>query len=190
MGLSIRWPGLAYGPVSRVFNLDPLHLIEAHFVAPPIIEQGGVCDGVVGHRGGILRRPAIFQIRHDPRRPKAMVISVCAGHRGTKVARYSSISSHAECPLPAKCRTPTAVTPTRPDGTPGSASHEALEIHCAKLGGDLATVRMSLPMSVDPASSRDRRVAPGDDVMPTGAKPDRPQTPPPSPPTRGGEKRA
>jgi hypothetical protein len=45
-------------------NRNPLHLIEAHLVAPAIVELGGAGRGVVRH-GGTFEHTAVFQVRRD-----------------------------------------------------------------------------------------------------------------------------
>lgn len=55
-----------YTPLWCIFSrhslyLDPLGLVEADFVVPPVIKLGGSCAGMIGHEGGILQRPPYFK---------------------------------------------------------------------------------------------------------------------------------
>ena len=51
------------GNVSKfapALNQNPLDLVEAHFVAPAVVELGGAGAGMVGHRCGLLQRAAVL----------------------------------------------------------------------------------------------------------------------------------
>jgi hypothetical protein len=52
---------------------DPLHLIEAHFLAPPIVELRRSRAGMVRHLRRLLQRAAVLQIRRDPGCPEAVI---------------------------------------------------------------------------------------------------------------------
>src|SRR5258708_4573202 len=54
-------------------NRNPLHLVEAHVVAPAIVGLRGAGRGVVRHRGGVFQRAAVFQIRRDTGRPEGVI---------------------------------------------------------------------------------------------------------------------
>src|ERR1017187_7372142 len=51
----------------------PFDLIEAHLVAPPVIELRRPGAGMVGHGRGLLQRPAVLEIGRDAGRPETVV---------------------------------------------------------------------------------------------------------------------
>jgi hypothetical protein len=55
----------------------PLDLVEADFVASPVIELGRTRGSVVSHRGGLFERTAILEIGSDPGRSEAVVTELC-----------------------------------------------------------------------------------------------------------------
>jgi len=76
------------GNVSKfapALNQNPLDLVEAHFVAPAVVELGGAGAGMVGHRCGLLQRAAVLEIGRDARRPETVVadLGLDAGRRGS-----------------------------------------------------------------------------------------------------------
>jgi hypothetical protein len=54
-------------------NENPLHLVERHFLGSAVVELRRAGAGVVRHLRGLLKRPAVFEIRRHARRPKRMV---------------------------------------------------------------------------------------------------------------------
>jgi transposase len=64
---------------------DPLHLIEAKFLAPPVIELRRAGAGVVRHLRRLLQRPAIFQVRRDAGRAET-VVAEFGGNAGRRRA--------------------------------------------------------------------------------------------------------
>jgi hypothetical protein len=52
---------------------NPLHLVEAHVVAPAIVKLRGAGRGVVRHRGGVFERATVFQIGRDAGRPEGVI---------------------------------------------------------------------------------------------------------------------
>jgi hypothetical protein len=48
-----------------VLQDDPLDLIEAHLVAPAIVELRGARRGMVRHRRGLFERAAVLEIGRD-----------------------------------------------------------------------------------------------------------------------------
>jgi hypothetical protein len=54
-------------------NRNPLHFVEAHLVAPAIVELRGAGRGVVRHGGRIFERAAVFQIGRDAGRPEGVI---------------------------------------------------------------------------------------------------------------------
>ena len=60
-------------PRGCFLNRNPLHLVEAHFVAPAIVELRRAGRGMVCHRRSVFERAAIFQIGGDARCPKGVI---------------------------------------------------------------------------------------------------------------------
>ena len=54
-------------------NPNSLDIVGAHLFLPPIIKLRRARAGMVGHQRGLLKRPAVLQIRGDARRPKRVV---------------------------------------------------------------------------------------------------------------------
>ena len=46
---------------------------RTHLVALAVVELRGAGRGVVGHRGGVFERAAVFQVRGDAGRPKGVI---------------------------------------------------------------------------------------------------------------------
>jgi len=59
--------------VRRRSNQYSLHFVERHFLGAAVVELRRACAGMVRHLRGLLKRPAVFQIRCDASRPKRMV---------------------------------------------------------------------------------------------------------------------
>ena len=57
----------------RKSNQNALHLVQAHVVAPPVVELGCPRGGVVRHGGGLFERAAVLEIGRDARRPKRVI---------------------------------------------------------------------------------------------------------------------
>src|SRR5271155_2560595 len=57
----------------RWSNHNSLDLIEAHLVAPAIVELRRARRGMVPHRSGLPERAAILEIGGDPGRPEAVI---------------------------------------------------------------------------------------------------------------------
>ena len=51
---------------------DPLDLIEADLICPPVVEPGGARRLVVGHLLGDLQFAAVLQVFRDAGRPEAV----------------------------------------------------------------------------------------------------------------------
>src|ERR1700678_1664724 len=64
---------LMYARCASPSNRNPLHLVEAHLVAPAIVELRGPGRGVVRHSGGVFERAAVFQIGCNPCRPEGLI---------------------------------------------------------------------------------------------------------------------
>jgi len=64
---------------------NPLDFIEAHLVAPAIVELGRARRGVVRHRRGLFERAAVLQIGGDTRRSEAVVAQL-GGDTGCRSA--------------------------------------------------------------------------------------------------------
>jgi hypothetical protein len=58
---------------SSALNPDPLHLVQADVVLPPIVELGRARAGVVGHGRGILQRAAVLQVGGDAGGPEGVI---------------------------------------------------------------------------------------------------------------------
>jgi len=58
-------------------NHDPLDLIEADLVAPPVVELRGTRRRMVSHRRGLFERAAVLQVGGDPGRSKTVVPELC-----------------------------------------------------------------------------------------------------------------
>src|ERR1700724_1437908 len=54
-------------------NEYPLHLVEAHLVAPAIVKLRRARRGVVRHGSGLFERPAVLQIGGDAGRAEAVI---------------------------------------------------------------------------------------------------------------------
>ena len=62
----------------RPLHPDPLHLVEAEFLAPPVVELRRARAGVVRHLRRLLQRAAVLQIRRDPGRAEAVIANLVA----------------------------------------------------------------------------------------------------------------
>ena len=71
-------------------NTDPLHLIEAEFLAPTVVELRRARAGMVRHLRRLLQRPAVLQIRGDPGRAENVIAELGrdAGRRRAPAAAY------------------------------------------------------------------------------------------------------
>ncbi len=59
---------------SRTSHPDPLHLVEAEFLAPSIVALRCARRGMVGYvRGLAFSSTAVFQIRREAGRPEAVI---------------------------------------------------------------------------------------------------------------------
>ena len=57
---------------------NPLDFIEAHLIAPAIVELGRARRGVVRHRRGLFERAAVLEIDGDPCRSEVWLPSLVA----------------------------------------------------------------------------------------------------------------
>jgi hypothetical protein len=75
-------------------NKYPLHLVDRHFLGPPIVELRRPRAGMVRHLRRLLKRSPVLQIRGDARRPKRMIPDL-----GGDVGRARAAgSSRRRCP--------------------------------------------------------------------------------------------
>src|SRR5271167_3872104 len=56
-----------------VSNRNPLHLVEAHLVAPAIVELRRARRGVVRHRRSVFQRAAVLEVRGDAGRAERVI---------------------------------------------------------------------------------------------------------------------
>lgn len=73
----------------QLLNSNPLDLIEADVVVPPVIELGCTGTGMICHGSGVFQRAAILQISSDPGRSEAVI-----SHSGLNAGRGSSPADH------------------------------------------------------------------------------------------------
>ena len=52
---------------------NALHLVEAEFVLPTVVELGGAGRDVVGHGCRLLQRAAVLQVGRDARSPEGVI---------------------------------------------------------------------------------------------------------------------
>jgi len=50
-----------------------LHLVERHFLGAPIVKLRRAGAGMVRHLRGLLKRPAVLEIRGNARSPKRVI---------------------------------------------------------------------------------------------------------------------